>query len=60
MLAEALKAGKTTPEEIADYLRLMQDYQGSSNTITFDEKGRITQKPHIIKTVKEGQFTSIS
>jgi len=60
LVADALKAGKTSPEEIAEYLKSIQDYQGISNTITFDNNGRITQKPHIIKTVKDGKFVEIT
>lgn len=56
LVAEALRSGAATSAEIADYLRSVRDYQGVSNTITFDENGRVTQKPHIIKVIQEGKF----
>ncbi|MBU4285132.1 ABC transporter substrate-binding protein [Patescibacteria group bacterium] len=56
LIIKALKAGKQTPEEISDYLRSIKDFPGISNTISFDDNGRIIAKEFIIKTVKNGQF----
>ena len=59
LVAEALRSGATTSDAIAEHLRSVKNYQGVSNNITFDENGRITQKPHIIKRVREGKFEKI-
>jgi len=55
MLIQALKSDKQTPEEISVYLKDIT-YQGVSNTISFDNNGRITSKPFILKTIKDGKF----
>lgn len=55
----ALKNGKETPEEISEFLHKMKPYKGYSNTIQFSEDGRITEKEHIIKQVKNGKFVNI-
>ncbi len=59
LVAEALAFGATTSDAIATYLRSVKDYQGVSNRITFDENGRVTEKPHIIKTIRDGKFKEI-
>jgi len=59
LVAEALLSGVSTSDEIADYLRSVKDYQGVSNTITFDVNGRVIQKPHIIKFVENGKFKEL-
>jgi branched-chain amino acid transport system substrate-binding protein len=56
MLAtEALRSGARTSEDFAEYLKNVKGYPGVANTITF-ENGRVTQKAHHIKIVKDGKF----
>lgn len=55
----ALKNGKQTPDEISAFLHEMKDYSGISNTISFDQNGRIRHKEFIIKTVKDGKFVNL-
>ena len=59
LLAGAFNEGKESPEDIAAYLKGLKDYPGISNTLTFNEHGRITQKTHIIKAVKNGEFAAL-
>jgi len=56
----AMQNGKTTPEEIRDYLiNNITDYQGASNVINFDKNGRVKTKEFKIKMIKDGKFTEI-
>jgi branched-chain amino acid transport system substrate-binding protein len=55
LIIDALKADKNTPEKISSYLHTI-NYQGISNTISFNNEGRISNKEFVIKTVKNGQF----
>jgi len=56
LVIESLKSGKQNPEEISEYLMNLKDYPGISNTISFDDSGRITSKLFVVKTVKNGEF----
>ncbi len=58
LVAEALKAGKKTPDEIVAFLREVE-YVGLTNTIAFDENGRITEKPHVMKAIENGKFVTV-
>ena len=60
LIASALREGKTTPEEIAQYLSSIKEYDGISNTISFDSKGRVTDKGYVPKTVENGKFIIIT
>ncbi|HLC72601.1 MAG TPA: ABC transporter substrate-binding protein [Candidatus Nanoarchaeia archaeon] len=60
LIASALREGKTTPEEIAQYLSSIKEYDGISNTISFDSKGRVTDKGYVPKTVENGKFIRIT
>ncbi len=59
LVATALRDGKTTPDEISQYLHSIKDYAGVSNIITFDNDGRITQKEQVMKQVKNGKFEEL-
>jgi branched-chain amino acid transport system substrate-binding protein len=59
LVAKALREGKTTPEDVSAYLHTVKDYEGASNTITFDENGGITQKEHVMKQIKDGKFVFV-
>ena len=59
LLVEALKSGAQTPQEAANYLHSLKDYSGVSNVITFDKDGIVSDKEHIIKTVKNKQFSLV-
>lgn len=56
LIAEAIETGAETPEEIASYLKNMENFDGVSNTIKFDENGRVQNKPHFMKIVRNGKF----
>jgi len=56
LVVEALNNGKNSPEEISSFLKSLNNYQGVSNIISFNEDGRVVQKKHIIKEVKDGEF----
>ncbi|MBD3252474.1 ABC transporter substrate-binding protein [Candidatus Pacearchaeota archaeon] len=58
LIAKALESGADSPEEISDYLREVT-YNGVSNTISFDENGRVTQKKHVMKIVRDGKFVKL-
>ncbi len=60
LVAMALRDGKTTPDEISQYLHSIKDYAGVSNIITFDSNGRITQKEQVMKQIKDGKFEEVS
>ncbi len=50
----AEKVGNNT-DRVKDCLYQIEDYQGASGILTFDENGDIS-KPFVLKTVKNGQF----
>jgi branched-chain amino acid transport system substrate-binding protein len=56
LVIAALKAGKKTPEEISAFLATVKDFPGYSNTIGFDQNGRVASKPFSMKVVLNGQF----
>jgi branched-chain amino acid transport system substrate-binding protein len=60
LVALALKSGKQTPDEISAFLHEIKDYQGVSNTISFDQNGRIRHKEFIMKTIKDGKFVELN
>ncbi|PIN75103.1 hypothetical protein COV18_05105 [Candidatus Woesearchaeota archaeon CG10_big_fil_rev_8_21_14_0_10_37_12] len=60
LLVGTLKEGKQSPDEIADYLRSIKNHIGASNRITFDEFGRVAEKPYEMKIVENNSFIIIS
>jgi len=58
LIIESLKAGKQSPEKMSEYFMNLKDYLGVSNTITFDDNGRVTNKTFVVKTVKNGEFVN--
>ena len=54
VLVEALQDKRP----LADAVAAIRDYQGVSNTITF-ENGRVVEKTHSVKIVRNGAFTHI-
>lgn len=58
LFSKALKSGARTPEEIAEYLEQMSTHTGVSNDIQF-ENGRLTEKKHVVKQVRDGKFITI-
>jgi len=58
LIIESLNAGKQSPKKISEYLMDIENYPGVSNTISFDDNGRITNKLFVVKIVKDGEFVN--
>jgi branched-chain amino acid transport system substrate-binding protein len=58
LVADALRTGAQTSDDFAAYFASIKDYDGISNRIAF-ENGRVTEKEHLIKIVKNGTFVPI-
>ncbi len=58
VVAQALRSGAMSADAVADYLREIK-YNGVTNTIRFDENGRVAEKRHIMKQVRNGAFVEI-
>lgn len=57
LIAQAIKeTGKSDPTTIKNYLYTVENYQGASGVITFDQNGDVL-KPMAIKTIKNGKPT---
>lgn len=54
LIIKAMRSGAKTPEEIATHMRSIQNYDGVSARITFDEHGQVAYKEYHLKTIKEG------
>ena len=59
LLIDALHTSET-PEGVAEYLHSVEEYQGASNVITFDQQGIVSNKADLVKTVKDGAFVEVS
>lgn len=60
LIAKALREGYNSPKEISNYFhKKINNYQGVSNIISFDENGRVIQKKHFIKKVINGGFVRL-
>ncbi len=56
LLVMAFENGAENSDDIINFLKSVEDYQGASNIITFNEFGGIEQKEYYLKTIKEGKF----
>tara|TARA_Y100000310_G_C20658820_1_gene803518 strand:- start:128 stop:1207 length:1080 start_codon:yes stop_codon:yes gene_type:complete len=59
LLFDALTMGAETPLEVARYLHQVEHYPGASNYISFDDKGIVSSKDYVMKTVKNGEFEKV-
>ncbi|MBN1639272.1 MAG: ABC transporter substrate-binding protein, partial [Ignavibacteriales bacterium] len=55
LILMALKNGARNGDEIKNFLKQMDTYEGASGLIKFDENGDV-HKPMLLKIVKNGQF----
>ena len=56
MIAEVLRRGAVTPEEIRKGLLGLKDFPGVSGALNFDPETRRVQRPLVLKTIKDGKF----
>ena len=53
LVLQAIKNGAHDSDSIARYLRDVKDYQGYSNTITFNEKGQVASEEVVLKQIAQ-------
>lgn len=56
LLAQAIKAVGSNSSEIRDYLYAVEGYNGASGTVSFDERGEMTEKGVGLYTFKDGKL----
>lgn len=56
LVAQAIKAVGTNSADVRDYLYAVEGYQGASGTVTFDEKGEMTEKAVGLYTFRDGKL----
>lgn len=56
LLKGAFEHGAQTPGEVYDYIISLEDYQGASNVLNFDEYGIVSQKDYFLKIIKDSEF----
>ena len=58
LLAKAIGEVGEDPQAVKEYLLSIENYEGASGNLSFDENGDV-KKPIIIKTIKNGEFVLV-
>jgi len=60
VIAEVMKAGATSGEEIRRAIDQKRRFEGVTGQIIFDANGDVTEKPVMMKTVRDGKFVRLT
>jgi branched-chain amino acid transport system substrate-binding protein len=58
LIIAALRSGATTSDEVSAYLKTVRNYEGASDSITFDESGQVSYHEYVLQQLGEANELS--
>ena len=59
LIARAIEQNGYTADGVKNFLARVRDYQGISQTITFNQQGYLANKEYFVRVVKNGEIKNI-